>query len=190
MTDCRDVLRTHGWRTEGSADVALPSCVGGPHPALGAHQGFLAQPGTTSRRPITRPSRTGRPLSTQHVLRLTRRETAAFDAGLAAVRRANFMWWQDDHNVVIDLRVALPIRWVALEVARQVGADQDDTVFLFWHELVDLSPAPGGMPTSAPHRRPPGVLRPLARSPTRDAEGSRHRPGPGRRPDPRRGFSG
>jgi len=139
MTDCRDVLRTYGWRTEGSADVALPSWVEDPTPPLGLIKSFLAQPrhdfeaahhaAVADREAAVDSARS----------RLTRRETAAFDAGLAAVRRANFMWWQDDHNVVIDLRVALPIRWVALEVARQVGADQeDDTVFLFWHELVDL----------------------------------------------------
>lgn len=139
MTDFRAVLATHGWRTEGSADVALPSWVEDPTPPLGLIKSFLAQPrhdfGAAHHAAVA--DREAAADSARS--RLTRRETVAFDAGLAAVRRANFMWWQDDHNVVIDLRVALPIRWVALEVARQVGADQeDDTVFLFWHELVDL----------------------------------------------------
>lgn len=71
---------------------------------------------------------------------LTRREQQVFDAGLKSVQRANFPWWQDDHNFYIDLRVSLPLRWVALELARRLGADRyDDTMFLFWPELVEVA---------------------------------------------------
>ena len=52
----------------------------------------------------------------------------------------NFPWWQDEHAFYIDLRVALPMRWASLEIGRKLGADRpDDTMFLFWPELLDVA---------------------------------------------------
>ena len=71
---------------------------------------------------------------------LTRPEQNMFDAALASTQALNFARWQDDHNVCIDLRVALPMRWAALAIADRVGADRpDDTLFLFWPELVAVA---------------------------------------------------
>lgn len=140
MTRFRDYLQDFGWRTEGSADVALPSWVEDPTPALGMIKSFLTQE-RHDFEAAHRASVDDRESATDAARsRLTRREQHAFDEGLAAVQAANFMWWQDDHNVCIDLRVALPMRWAALAVAEGVGADQhDDTLFLFWHELTALT---------------------------------------------------
>ena len=71
---------------------------------------------------------------------MTRPEQDTFDAALTSVQAVNFARWQDDHNVQIDLRVALPMRWAALAIAERVGADQpDDTLFLFWPELAAVA---------------------------------------------------
>jgi pyruvate,water dikinase len=140
MTQFRDYLQDFGWRTEGSADVALPSWVEDPTPALGMIKSFLTQErhDFDAAHQASVEDREGAIDAARS--RLTRREQHAFDEGLTAVQSANFMWWQDDHNVCIDLRVALPMRWAALAVAERVGADEhDDTLFLFWHELIALT---------------------------------------------------
>jgi pyruvate,water dikinase len=72
--------------------------------------------------------------------KLTLEEQRLFDGGLASCRAANFPWWQDDHNYYIDLRISLPMRWACQAIADRVGADhQDDTLYLFWEEIMDVS---------------------------------------------------
>jgi pyruvate,water dikinase len=64
---------------------------------------------------------------------------ARFEAGLGACYHANFAWWQEEHNVYIDMRAHIPLRMAALRVAEIVDADnRDDLIFLFRHELDDL----------------------------------------------------
>jgi phosphohistidine swiveling domain-containing protein len=71
---------------------------------------------------------------------LTLEEQKLFDSGLASCRAANFPWWQDDHNYYIDLRISLPMRWACQAIADRVGAGhQDDTLYLFWEEIMDVS---------------------------------------------------
>jgi pyruvate,water dikinase len=71
---------------------------------------------------------------------LSKEEQEGFDAGLAMCQKANFPWWQDDHNFYIDLKVSLPIRWAAQAIAEKVGADnRDDTTFLFYDELEQVA---------------------------------------------------
>jgi pyruvate,water dikinase len=141
MTKFRDFLQVYGYRTEGSCDVALPSWIEDPTPALGTIKTFL-QKGEDHDFDKAR----------EHLLverdeaidaarsRLTKEEQGVFDAGVASVQAANFTWWQDDHNYYIDLRVSLPLRWASLAIADRVGANRpDDTLFLFWPELTAVA---------------------------------------------------
>ena len=133
-------MDAYGYRTAGTADIALPSWREDPTPVLACVADFLrkephdfdaALAGAVEERETAIDEARGK---------LTRREQQVFDAGLRSVQRANFPWWQDDHNYYIDLRVSLPVRWVALELARRLGTDRfDDTMFLFWPELVELA---------------------------------------------------
>ncbi len=133
-------MDAYGYRTAGTADIALPSWKEDPTPVLACVADFLrkephdfdaALAGAVEERETAIDEARGK---------LTRREQQVFDAGLRSVQRANFPWWQDDHNYYIDLRVSLPVRWVALELARRLGTDRfDDTMFLFWPELVELA---------------------------------------------------
>ena len=135
-----EFLGAYGYRTAGTADVALPSWKEDPTPVLATVADFLrkkphdfdtALAGAVAERETAIDEARGR---------LTRREQQVFDAGLRSVQRANFPWWQDDHNYYIDLRASLPVRWVALELARRLGTDRhDDTMFLFWPELVEIA---------------------------------------------------
>ena len=133
-------LQTRGNRIEGSFDVALPSWIEDPTPALsqvraaltnGEHDFDAARAAAVVEREAAIAAARSR---------LTRVELEAFDAGLASAQGANFPRWQDDHHLRIDQRVALPLRWAALALAERVGADRpDDTVYLFWSELAAVA---------------------------------------------------
>ncbi len=62
-------------------------------------------------------------------------------AGSAALvedaRRANVVWWNEEHNLVIDLRAHLPIRRAALALAAATGAPQPDAVLFLFAEEAD-----------------------------------------------------
>lgn len=134
-------LDIYGCRTAGTADVALPSWIEDPTPVFAAVQQFLRQDQPHDFDAARTAAVEQREAAIDDARgRLTRREQQVFDAGLASVQRANFPWWQDDHNYYIDLRASLPVRWVALELAERLGADRyDDTMFLFWPELLALA---------------------------------------------------
>ena len=71
--------------------------------------------------------------------RLSTPERAVFDQALADMMAANFVWWQEDHNPLIDLSALLPLRKVALAAAAVLGPDDAEGVFFcFAEELRDL----------------------------------------------------
>ncbi|MEE6176961.1 PEP-utilizing enzyme [Mycobacterium sp. 050134] len=136
-----DFLDLYGYRTAGTADVALPSWVEDPTPVLGTVAEFLRQQRPhdfdAAHAAAVEERETAIDETRSH---LTRREQQVFDAGLISVQHANFPWWQDDHNYYIDLRASLPVRWAALELAERLGTDRyDDTMFLFWPELMAVA---------------------------------------------------
>ncbi|MGN6609916.1 MAG: PEP-utilizing enzyme [Jatrophihabitans sp.] len=134
-------LDEHGDRTEGIDDVALPSWREDPTPVLGTVKTLLQKGVDHDFDAALTRVRAERDAALDEVRStLTGQEQQVFDAGLAAAEQANFPQWQDDHNVVIDLRVSLPMRHVALEIAARVGATRpDDTVFLFFPELAAVA---------------------------------------------------
>lgn len=68
--------------------------------------------------------------------RLRGAERVRFDQLLGEAREANFVWWNEEHNTVIDLRAHLPLRRAALEIGRRAGApDPADALFLGFEEL-------------------------------------------------------
>jgi len=136
-----DFLESYGFRTEGTADVALPSWYEDPTPVLGLVKTFLqneVEHDFDTARKLMHAEREEAIDAARS--RLTAREQQTFDAALASMQVANFQWWQDDHNVHIDLRAALPLRWAALGIAAACGADRpDDTLYLFWPELAAVA---------------------------------------------------
>lgn len=136
-----DFLGTYGYRTGGTADVALPSWIEDSTPVLGIVAEFLRQDHPHDFDAAHAAAVDEREAAIDAARsRMTSREQQVFDAGLISVQHANFPWWQDDHNYYIDLRASLPVRWVALELARRLGTDHhDDTMFLFWPELVEVA---------------------------------------------------
>ncbi|PXY23438.1 PEP-utilizing protein mobile subunit [Prauserella coralliicola] len=140
LTKFDDFLQVYGWRTEGSCDIALPSWIEEPTPALGMIKTFLQKDGEHDFEAARRGAIEEREAAIDAARsRLTREEQEVFDAGLASCQAANFPWWQDDHNYYIDLRVSLPMRWACQQISEAVGADaSDDTIFLFWPELMQV----------------------------------------------------
>ncbi len=137
----KDFLKVYGYRTEGACDVALPSWIEDPTPALGMIKSFLEKDeehdfeaaraaAIAEREEAIAAARAG----------LSAEEQVAFDAGVASCQSANFPWWQDDHNYYIDLRVSLPLRWAAMAIAERVGADNpEDGIYLFWPEIIAVA---------------------------------------------------
>ena len=141
LTQFEDFLQIYGWRTEGSCDVALPSWIEDPTPALGMIKTFL-QKGTEHDFEAARTAAVEEREAAVDEARakLTVEEQKLFDGGLASCRAANFPWWQDDHNYYIDLRISLPMRWACQGIADRIGASHpDDTLYLFWEEIMDVS---------------------------------------------------
>jgi phosphohistidine swiveling domain-containing protein len=135
-----DFLQVYGWRTEGSCDIALPSWVEDPTPALGMVKTFLQQEDHDFEAAHQAAVEEREAAIDAARSRLTREEQAVFDGGLAGCQQANFPWWQDDHNYYIDLRISLPMRWACQEIAERVGADRpDDTIYLFWPEIMAVT---------------------------------------------------
>ncbi len=133
-------LDEFGHRTEGIADIALPSWIESPTSPLGTIRSYLQAPrphdfaAAHSAAVDERETAVDRARST-----LTVEEQRAFDAALAASRRANFAWWNDEHNHYIDLRATLPLRRACLAIGAATDAVRaDDTLFLFWPELMAL----------------------------------------------------
>ncbi|WP_083982767.1 PEP-utilizing enzyme [Actinomadura hibisca] len=135
-----DFLRQWGHRTEGTADVNLPSWREDPTPVLGTVKTFLQRPGGFDLTAAQRRSARQRDEAVDQArgsLSTSRRRL--FDEALASCHQANFAWWNDEHNFWIDLRVALPMRTVCLAIGRTLATDRpDDPLYLFGPELAGL----------------------------------------------------
>jgi phosphohistidine swiveling domain-containing protein len=141
LTDFDDFLQVYGHRQEATCDVGVPSWIEDNTIPLDLIRSFVlkdtdhdfeaaARNAVEERESAIEAARSG----------LTREEQAVFDAGLRSNQEANFPWWQDDHNYYIDLKVMIPLRRVCQELSRRVGADaSDDTLYLFWPELLDVA---------------------------------------------------
>ncbi|MGH8998962.1 MAG: PEP-utilizing enzyme [Acidimicrobiia bacterium] len=138
LTHFHEFLQVYGWRTEGICDIILPSWIEDPTSALGTIRTFLQRPQDFDFDAARGAAEAERETAIDAARSsLTRGEQAAFDQALAAVHHANFAWWNDEHNFLIDLRSMLPMRHACLAIGQAVEADRpDDTVFLFWEELM------------------------------------------------------
>jgi pyruvate,water dikinase len=136
LTAFDDFLKVYGWRTEGIADINIPSWIEDQSSPLGQIRNFLS----AERHDFDAA------LAASHAERDEAIEDArsklggealgAFNELLGICTTANFAWWNEDHNYYIDLRASIPVRRGALALGEAVGADQyDDATFLFMPEL-------------------------------------------------------
>ncbi len=140
LSHFEEFLSGYGWRTEGIADVNLPSWVEDPTSPLGTIKTFLAKGEEHDFAACREAAVEEREAAVDAARsRLTAEEQTAFDQALALCRHANFAWWNEEHDFYIDLRATIPLRQALLAIGETLGCDRrDDTLFLFWPELMRI----------------------------------------------------
>jgi pyruvate,water dikinase len=135
-----DFLHEYGWRTEGMCDPTLAPWVEDPTPAITMLTTFLRKDADHDFDAAQRDAIAERDETLARVRDgLSGEALERFEAGLGACYHANFAWWQEEHNVYIDMRAHIPLRMAALRAGEIVGVDRrDDLIYLFRHELDDL----------------------------------------------------
>ncbi|MEE3287597.1 MAG: PEP-utilizing enzyme [Pseudomonadota bacterium] len=134
-------LNEWGWRTETVADPLSPSWIEDPGPVLGSIGSLLVagqQPDFDAKRKAAEDEREAALDAVRS--RLSRAEQRDFDQTLETCRKANFLWWNEDHNFYIDYRSGIPMRKAALGLGDSLDlTDPEDTVFCFYPELLALA---------------------------------------------------
>jgi len=140
LGDFGTFLQAHGWRTEGISDVNLAPWIEDPTSPLGTIRTFLLKEADHDFDAARAVAVEEREVAVDAARsKLTANRQHAFDEALAACRHANFVWWNEEHNHYIDLRATIPMRRACLGIAEALGTDRpDDTLFLFWPELMEV----------------------------------------------------
>jgi pyruvate,water dikinase len=140
LTRFDEFLEVYGHRTEGIADVNLPSWIEDQTSPLGQLANFVAAEhphdfdaglaaAQAERDEVVEQARSS----------LSGEALGAFNELLAINQVANFAWWNEEHNYYIDLRATIPMRNGALAIGAEAGADRyDDALFAFFPELLDV----------------------------------------------------
>jgi pyruvate,water dikinase len=143
-------LAAYGQRTEETCRVDTPSWVEDPSPALYAIGSFLGKPSGFdfhAARAAAVAERDGQIESARRSVNGS--DLARFNAALASNQAANFAWWNEEHNYLIDRRAAIPVRRATLELGSRLAAsgliaDPSDLFFLFKPELYAVMPEMSG----------------------------------------------
>jgi pyruvate,water dikinase len=141
LTKFDDFLKVYGWRTEGIADVNIPSWIENPTSPLGQISNFLEmdQPHDFEKSRIAAHAERDIAIDAARS-QLGGDALAGFNGLLDVCSVANFAWWNEDHNYYIDLRASIPLRRAALALGEAVGAEQyDDGLFLFYPEFMKVA---------------------------------------------------
>ncbi len=140
LTQFDDFLKGYGWRTEGIADVNIPSWMENQASPLGQIRNFLSmdEPHDFDKALEAAPKEREEAIDSARS-KLGGEALGAFNQLLAINQVANFAWWNEDHNYYIDLRASIPLRRGALALAAAVDTTvYDDTLFLFFPEIDDV----------------------------------------------------
>ncbi len=127
------LIDSYGWRSEGIADVSLPSWKETPGLLRGRIEQLARSPGHL--RADSQPAEVHRQRAVE-AARAAARDRRAFDRALAQAEEANWIWWNEEHNALIDLRASLPLRRAARAAAAFIDQPPDSVVLLAWEELI------------------------------------------------------
>jgi phosphohistidine swiveling domain-containing protein len=137
-------LAVYGQRTEETCRIDTPSWIEDPTPALYSIGTFLAKPDGFDFHGAREAAVAERDEQIDQARRsVSRSDLARFNEALASNQAANFAWWNEEHNYLIDRRAAIPIRRATLALgARLAEAGRierpEDMFFLFKPELFDV----------------------------------------------------
>lgn len=133
LADFAGVLVEFGRRSDSVIDVGAAAWAERPSKPLALVENFVAGRSAAPVRPPWHPA-------ALHRLAEGLRPAAArrFAEALDLIERANFAWWNEEHNYYIDLRAHLPVRRVGLEVGRRFFGEPRPGLMLFEPELFAL----------------------------------------------------
>jgi phosphohistidine swiveling domain-containing protein len=137
-------LAAYGQRTEETCRIDTPSWIEDPSPALYSIATFLTKPAGFDFHAARAAAVAERDAQIDRARRsVNGSDLTRFNEALASNQAANFAWWNEEHNYLIDRRAAIPIRRATLELgARLTDAGRisrpDDMFYLFKPELFEV----------------------------------------------------
>lgn len=137
-------LAAYGQRTEETCRIDTPSWIEDPAPALYAIGSFLTKPAGFDFHGTRQAAVAERDAQIDAARRAVNgADLQRFNEALASNQAANFAWWNEEHNYLIDRRAAIPVRRATLELGARLAADgrierPEDMFYLFKHELYDV----------------------------------------------------
>ena len=142
-------LAVYGQRTEETCRIDTPSWIEDPAPALYSIGTFLAKPAGFDFHAAREAAVAERDAQIDQARRsVNGSDLTRFNEALASNQAANFAWWNEEHNYLIDRRAAIPVRRATLELGARLTdtgriAQPDDLFFLFKPELFEVMEAAG-----------------------------------------------
>jgi phosphohistidine swiveling domain-containing protein len=143
-------LAVYGQRTEETCRIDTPSWLEDPSPALYSIGTFLTKPAGFDFHAARQAAIAERDGQIEQARRsVNGSDLARFNEALASNQAANFAWWNEEHNYLIDRRAAIPVRRATLELGARLTdagriARPDDMFFLFKPELFDVMESSAG----------------------------------------------
>ena len=137
-------LSVYGQRVEETCRIDIPSWAEDPSPALYTIGAFLAKPAGFDFHAARAAAVAERDAQIEEARRAVNgADLTRFNEALASNQAANFAWWNEEHNYLIDRRAAIPVRRATLELGARLAssgeiADPTDLFFAFKPELFDV----------------------------------------------------
>jgi phosphohistidine swiveling domain-containing protein len=137
-------LSQFGQRVEETCRIDIPSWAEDPSPALYSVGAFLSKPTGFDFHATRAAAVAERDRQIEAARRaLNGANLTRFNEALASNQAANFAWWNEEHNYLIDRRAAIPVRRATLELGTWLASDGEisdptDLFFLFKPELYDV----------------------------------------------------
>ncbi len=120
---------TSSWPRTGSgsrrpAGSTSPSWIEDPSPALYSIGAFLSKPAGFDFHAARAAAIAERDAQIEEARRAVNGgDLQRFNEALASNQAANFAWWNEEHNYLIDRRAAIPVRRATLELGARLAAD-------------------------------------------------------------------
>lgn len=137
-------LSVYGRRVEETCRIDIPSWTEDPSPALYSIGAFLSKPAGFDFHAARAAAIAERDAQVEAARRsVNGADLVRFNEALASNLTANFAWWNEEHNYLIDRRAAIPVRRATLELGARLAAsgevaDPTDMFYLFKPELFDV----------------------------------------------------
>jgi phosphohistidine swiveling domain-containing protein len=152
LSEFDSFLAQYGQRTEETCRIDTPSWIEDPSPAFYSIGTFLAKPDGFDFHAARQAAIGERDSQIDQARRsVNGSDLTRFNEALASNQAANFAWWNEEHNYLIDRRAAIPVRRATLELgARLTDAGRisrpEDMYFLFKPELFEVMESADGGP--------------------------------------------